>query len=186
MHEEYIQWNYVSRRWLLLLTYSIIGTLLLNSFICWVYTWMFIDEWLCRWQKHVWSGGEQLLIESQDGSSIPGDITHIRWISIQLLDVSAVISVTRHKFPCASSPMDRDERWTNIPCQSRYDAVCATRFLFTATAWIMEERFRRRTSRYKSSSRNLAFVSLRICSESITWVSITYRVAGWNDDDGNQ
>jgi len=48
-------------------------------------------------KKPVWTIGEQLPIESRDGSNIRGDLTYIRGILIQLPDVIAVIGVTRCK-----------------------------------------------------------------------------------------
>jgi len=63
---------------------------------------MFINESLVadrlyRREKPVTSGC--MSSESREGSNIRGDLMHIRGISIQLPDVSAVISMTRCKFP---------------------------------------------------------------------------------------
>ena len=57
---------------------------------------LYVD--VCRRKKPIWSGGERLSIKSRDGSNIRGDLTQIREISIQLLALSAVISVTHCKF----------------------------------------------------------------------------------------
>jgi len=89
-----------------------------------VYTWMLaneslVDDRLCRGKKPVWSGCERLWIESWDSSNIRGDLTDICGFSIQLPDVSAIIIVTRCKFPRMSSRMYRDECWTNISIRHR-------------------------------------------------------------------
>jgi len=86
-----------------------------------------VNDRLCQRKKPVWSGGERLSIESREGSNIRGDLTHIRGISIQLPDVSTVISVTHCKFPSLNLKIKAgywDKHWTNISCQSRFDAKC--------------------------------------------------------------